>query len=452
MNKKLLLTGIILPLMMGVSAEQKNMKIWLNNGENYIYPIEEVDSITFSEQVRPAYSLSDENTMPPTLNSPQPLSLTEEQISFVKGNNEFGKKCLDYIAKGSTKNYCFSPVSLNIALGMCANTADPTGVKELADAMGFKTKNPLADMNSYYNELCQSLNSPIDKVIVTISNALWLDKGMKELTKQEFVETLRNQYFSTIRTLDFINDPNGSKDTINHWADLMTKGRIKEISADITDSTKAVINNATYFKGEWVPEFFSLADQKFYLSDSSSKEVPIIYTGAPMEYYKTDDYEAVNVFFGIPQKKGDTYSMIFLMPDEGKSLKEVLPDVQWENIPFTQQFGYLTMPEFEFNANYDLTKTLTDLGIKRIFFTCSEGFYRDDIFVNQVTQDTYIKVDKKGAEAAAVTTIVMGSGNAARPTFDMKINRPYAFAIRENKTGLLLFVGIVNDPTYHGNK
>ena len=110
------------------------------------------------------------------------------------------------------------------------------------------------------------------------------------------------------------------------------------------------------------------------------------------------------------------------------------------------------MPKFDFKGNYKLVSVLDSLGIKSIFSNCSKGFLRNDIFVSDVTQDTYIKVDEKGAEAAAVTTIVMAAGAARTNSFAMTIDRPYAFAIREDKTGLLLFIGIVNDPTYKGKK
>lgn len=457
MNKKLLLSGILVCYMMGeISAGQKSMQVWLNNGENYMYPIEEVDSITFSDEILQSYMLSDENTMPPVLNSPRPLVILSEEQAFVKGNNEFGKKCLEFLPEFDQKNMCFSPFSLNTALGICANTAQNKGVKEIGDAMGFDTDDQLSAMNKFYNKISESLNSPYNDVDIRTRNAFWIEESIKDKIKEEFVETLRGQYYSTIRPLNFINDPQGSKDTINKWADLMTEGRIKELSMEISDRTRAVINNATYFKGQWIETFYSIGEGSFQEADSTILNVPMIMTeGSRLGYYKTDDYEAVDVAMGKSGKSAATtktdcsYSMVFLLPREGKTLKDVLPNVVWEEIPFTNTTGNLTMPKFNFKAKYILKDVLQNLGIKDIFKDCNKGFKGCPLYVSDVTQDTYIKVDEKGAEAAAVSSIIIDWGSAiTQPNFEMIINRPYAFAIKENNSGLLLFIGIVNTPEW----
>ena len=58
---------------------------------------------------------------------------------------------------------------------------------------------------------------------------------------------------------------------------------------------------------------------------------------------------------------------------------------------------------------------------------------------------SYIKVDERGTEAAAVTnvTIVVTSAGPENP---FRVDRPFVFAIREKDTQAILFVGKVLNP------
>ena len=64
--------------------------------------------------------------------------------------------------------------------------------------------------------------------------------------------------------------------------------------------------------------------------------------------------------------------------------------------------------------------------------------------ITQVKHKTYIEVNEDGTEAAAVTSVGIGF-TAALPNY-ITINHPFMFAIREMKSGLILFTGIVNNP------
>jgi serpin B len=57
-------------------------------------------------------------------------------------------------------------------------------------------------------------------------------------------------------------------------------------------------------------------------------------------------------------------------------------------------------------------------------------------------------VNEEGTEAAAATSVEMSVTSAMQPRkpFQMIIDRPFFCAIRDNKTGTLLFMGSIADP------
>ena len=65
-----------------------------------------------------------------------------------------------------------------------------------------------------------------------------------------------------------------------------------------------------------------------------------------------------------------------------------------------------------------------------------------DIYIGNVMQKTFVKVDEEGAEAAAVTSVMLEATAAGPPVIkNMKIDRPFFYAIRENSSGNILFIG-----------
>ncbi|HZM26057.1 MAG TPA: serpin family protein, partial [Gemmatimonadales bacterium] len=70
-------------------------------------------------------------------------------------------------------------------------------------------------------------------------------------------------------------------------------------------------------------------------------------------------------------------------------------------------------------------------------------------FLSEVVQKTWLVVDEEGTEAAAVTGITMEATSALvrRPPIPFVVNRPFIYALRDTKTGLVLFLGLVRDPS-----
>jgi serpin B len=75
----------------------------------------------------------------------------------------------------------------------------------------------------------------------------------------------------------------------------------------------------------------------------------------------------------------------------------------------------------------------------------------DYLYISQIFHKTFIAVDEKGTEAAAATAVAMLATSAAMrntppPPIEVKVDRPFVYAIQHVPSGVCLFLGRVTDP------
>ena len=453
MNKKQIITGVSALLLCAASFAETpdRMQVWLKNGEQQVFDINQVDSITFGERVTPEFKPLCDWTYIPTVESPTALMLSDEQKEFVRAGNTFAKKSFASVCEidSTNPNTFYSPISLQIALGFCANAATDKGAKEIADAFGIQGKKQLEEMNDYFNKVILSLNSQVDSVILRVNNAAWPIWGAS--VYDDFLKAAQEKYYATVRHLDYISNPGAAKDTIDKWAALMTNDCIKKLSVLIDNSTVLVLNNACYFKGKWrtpIEKRMTRTDT-FWNAPNKTQSVNMMQSLEFYSYAKTDDYQMVELVYGpsdrmISNNGKGTYSMVIVLPAEGKNLDTTLNSVDWNNLPLARNYVFLRFPKFGIRSSLNLNETVAGSGITDIFSSCPNAI-NAPASVTQIVQDSYVAVDEEGTEAAAVTSIGMAGAVPPEDMAEMFVNRPFGFAIREMTTGMLLFMGKVTE-------
>jgi len=68
--------------------------------------------------------------------------------------------------------------------------------------------------------------------------------------------------------------------------------------------------------------------------------------------------------------------------------------------------------------------------------------------ISKVIHKTFINVNESGTEAAAATAVQMDATTSLDPTskpkpFNMIMDRPFLYMIRDNNSGNILFIGTV---------
>lgn len=394
------------------------------------------------------------------LSSGEPISESPDNISpsflpvqdLPMAHNDFGLDIFKTLYQQEPdKNLFISPTSISLALSMAYNGADGRTKEAMADTMHIAGLD-LDKLNQTSLDLQKRLENADPKVEINIANAIWGDAGEGIEFKQQFVDDTENYYKAKVKSLNFsqVNIVN----IINSWVDQKTKGKIPKIIND--DDFVVALVNAIYFKGDWTNEFDSklTKEKNFTLYDGSVKKHPLMEQKRDdFSYLETDDFQAVN----LPYGENKILNMYVFLPKKGlDSFLGKLDLNNWQNwlSQFKTTEGIVLMPKFKIEYEKELKQILSQLGMSTAFGGGAD-FSRmtaSSLVIDKVIHKTYVEVDEKGTEAAAVTAVLMqGTAIMDKPSppssFYMEVNKPFFFVIVDNQSQEILFMGTVKTPS-----
>ncbi|MDP2232387.1 MAG: serpin family protein, partial [Actinomycetota bacterium] len=364
--------------------------------------------------------------------------------------NDVGFELLGRIDSGDG-NTVISPVSVAVALAMTANGADGTTLDEMRSVLGLDAMTELKSNESWAN-LIASLEET-GTTTLTLANSLWADTGTE--FKNSFLDADRDYFGAEVSTLD-LQSP-GAPGAINAWVGKNTRGKITKIVGDIPELAVMYLVNATYFKGAWADEFSEQATRsaKFWRSNDLALDVSMMERGGMMDYVETAQFQTVRLPY-----EGDSTAMYVILPAKGASVFDLVDSLDADQIrqlrgSLKGRSGTLRMPKFTTRYERELSADFKALGIALAFAPESADFTRmadaepGALYIAGVNHKTFLAIDEKGTEAAAVTSIEMGAtgfeGSSA-PPFTMVVDRPYLTLIVDERSGTVLFAGAIRDP------
>jgi len=380
----------------------------------------------------------------PRITSP---GVTEAELrELVSGNTSFALNLYGSLRQ-EEGNLLFSPYSISQCLAMVYAGARGETAQEIASALGFGL--PEERLHPAFDALDLSLieRANASGNELSVANGIWAQRGFP--VKREYLDLLAAYYGAGLMRVDFRRDPEGARRRINRWVEEETKGRIEELfpQGSINPQTLLVLANAIYFKGLWEEEFEPAGRMPFYLLDGSTVEVEMMRKEGRFGYTAGEGYEAVE----IPYKGGEL-SFVLILPEKGtfqtfeeRFTSQILQGVLEGLRELTLE---LTMPKFTFSYGFDLKKSLRELGIERAFSGGADfsGMAEGEFFITQAVHKAFIRVDERGTEAAAATGMTVGRGLVK----EVKVDRPFLFLIRDQRTGTILFLGRVVNPKGEG--
>lgn len=386
-----------------------------------------------------------------------PAVSSSDQTALVQGNNAFAVDLYGALRSGDG-NLAFSPYSLSVALAMPYAGARGNTEAQMAQALHYTL--PQDSLHPAFDRLdldlakaAQSASASEQPFQLKIANAVWAEKTFSFL--QSYLDLIARNYGAGIQLADFVYQADAVRQQINDWVSRQTNDKIKDlIPAGAVDSTtKMVLVNALYFKADWLNPFDpkDTHDAPFNLLDGTqvtAKQMSGQRFSIP--YASGDGYQAVELAYA-----GDTAAMDLIVPDSGKftEFEASLDSQKLESILASMQPATLevALPKFTFRSSFDLGARLLNLGMtdaldpNRADFSGMTG--GRDLYITKVLHQAYVAVDEKGTEAAAATAVIMGPTSAMLPPQKLIIDRPFLFLIRDLKSGQILFLGRVLDPS-----
>ena len=366
------------------------------------------------------------------------------QIGADFAQNLFNKLCLTAPAG---ENVCISPLSLEIALGMLANGVEKEACTEMLDIIAGKGVTT-DSLNAWYYKLRGALEATN---CVRLANALWTQTNYP--INPDFIAVNQTYYDAEVGNLDFTKTQE-AKDSICQWAYDHTYGNIRDLNLPIKENTKMVLANATWFGANWADPFEEefTTQATFTLTSGSEQTVDMMNKASWVKYEERPSHQIIELPFGIFEKKeyyGEIYeecvdlpfSMIVALPKEGYTAIDILADIDWNISQYA--YGTLHLPKFDFKTTNKLIDPIKELGINKLFRADALSGINPELFVSFINQDVSVRIDEQGAEMAAVTTI--GADNEGIPDFDFDFNanHPFVFAVRDNASHNILFIGKV---------
>ena len=295
------------------------------------------------------------------------------------------------------------------------------------------------------------LNNPKNTTgnILSIANAIAIQQNRAIL--ESFMKNITTYFDAEVFVENFTKT--NSIDELNEWVNEKTNKKITKLfDSPLSADTVMVLMNAIYFNGIWHTEFNQSLTKSapFYVCKNQSESVEMMTKHDKYKYAQFDDGQLLSIPY-----KNNTMSMLVLLPKEShqNSISLSLNDINLETRIKQLKTVNLTLhfPKFKLSKSYQLNKALNSLGIREAFTKQADfsNINRNhNLFVSKVLHKTFIDVNEKGSEAAAVTGIVLETLSIHNTPRELKVNRPFMFFIRDNTHNVNLFSGIISKPTY----
>jgi len=396
---------------------------------------------------------------------------------LVSGNSAFAFDLYQAIRE-KEGNLFYSPYSISLALAMTYAGARGETERQMADTIHFILSQDL--LHPAFNALDLELASRGETVReeegrfqLNIANSIWGQVGYSFLP--EFLDVLAENYGAGLGFLDFKKETEKSRGIINHWVSDETEGKIKDLlqPGAITPGTLLVLANAIYFDAKWSFPFRkeNTHDGVFHLLDGGEVTVPMMSQETYFGYAEDEGVQAVELPYKggetamLPEMllklitptvelpyKGEEMAMVILLPEAGR-FEEFESSLDAERVDaivqeLRSQEVDLTMPKFTYDSRLSLNETLAEMGMPDAFTGAADfsGMTGSrDLFLSAVEHKAFVSVDEAGTKAAAATgEVVIG---AALGVIKVTIDHPFIFVIRDIKTGAILFIGRVVNPS-----
>ncbi len=372
-----------------------------------------------------------------------------DRAAMVDGNTRLACDLYQRLRLGNEgRNLFFSPFSISTALAMTYAGAAGETERQMAAALHFTL--PRQQLHPAFSALLDDLRSSKEYELA-IANRLWGQKGYP--FRKEFLAGIEARYRGGFEEVDYGNDAEGARGTINRWVEAETRGKIRDLlqKPDIKPLTRLVLTNAIYFKGNWSARFDSrnTVSGQFALQDGAAVSVPLMTQKGRFPYLREKDFEMLELPYA-----GGRLSMLVLLPNRGVTLDRVETLLSPEHLRswrsgMEETDVRLFLPRFRTAARFELNAPLHSLGMKDAFDENRADFSgimgKKDLYISKVIHKAFVDVNEEGTEAAAATAVVLNTKSIGLEV-RFRADRPFVFAIVDRESESVLFLGRLMNP------
>ena len=388
-----------------------------------------------------------------------------------EGNNRFALQLYQQLRR-TEGNLFFSPYSVSTALDMTYAGAAGQTERQMAETLCLPTSSAVLEKMGVtgtpmtqeefagaFGAIIKALNAQAENgpYQLSVANALWGQAGYAFLPP--FTDLVETEYGGKLREMDFVRATEQARQTINAWVAQQTNDKIRDLIARgvLGPTTRLVLTNAIYFKGNWASQFEErrTRPEPFTLLNGDEIQTAMMNQKAEFRYAQVGaNHDSPVQILELPYVD-EVLSMVILLPKAHDGIKQLESDLNAENLAkwlggLRQREVKVTLPKFKMTSKFSLQGVLGAMGMRDAFapaanFSGMTG--NRDLFISDVIHQAYVDVNEEGTEAAAATGVVMKLTSAIpdqTPVF--RADHPFVFLIRDSQSGSILFFGRVMDP------
>jgi len=380
------------------------------------------------------------------------------QKTLVDSNNDFAFKIYK-AAKIDSDNIFISPFSLNLALSIANEGAMGSTKAEIDKLLSLEIPIDKAILykelisktinlhDSAYYECIREPGDKSDGNVLLLANSIWINSN--STVEKPYIQTIKESYFSEV--FDFENDKIAdANQKLSNWVSEKTRNKIY-VNNVLDPAIKLGIINAIYFRGEWDTEFKKKKTKEkiFHSLDRNRVKLDFMNNQTYYSYFEDSNIQCVTLPYHCNQ-----LSMFVILPKERFGINSFETNFNLEYFKEIQKHStnnevILSLPKFKIESEIYAASVISKLGFSTMF-SSSADFTNiskiDSLTIGEIIHKTFIEIDEKKTEAAAMTEIVVigyGGGSPAPlpPPRIFNANHPFIFMIVDNRTNAILFFG-----------
>ena len=320
----------------------------------------------------------------------------------------------------SGKNTVFSPLSLYAALGMAADGAEGLTRDELLAVIGEAASGEIKSANAAFLAPDVSLTDTYQAILHEkyAAGHFPIDKDVVE--------------------------------KVNSWVSEKTGGMIEKMLDCPPEMIGLMLVNAVAMDQEWLHPFKKDAtSEEDFFAPGETLSVQMMHQTEHFAYAERDGAQIIC----LPYKDSSLEMWIALPADGG--MEDLLSNLAAEGMDYLTADALsreviLSLPKADVTDENDLVPVLKQLGVNLAFSDAADfsAMSETPLFISGVIQKARMMMDEESTRAAAATMIMMAKGAMMETEVpvEMKINRPYFFAVRDSETGAVCFTGVIENP------
>ena len=376
---------------------------------------------------------------------PQVMDTTTDLTAGGEAVTDFALSLLREERSGSV-SVLLSPVSILNALGMVANGASGTTLKQIETATGMS----LHQLNDFLYTYRMSLPADSKTCKAALANSAWLRDTFR--VEDAFLRSCVNYYSAEVYRSAF---DGGLVTDLNRWVSKKTDGMISDLlEKEPGAQTMLYLVNAACFDAKWETPYTkeNVRTDGIFTAASGKRQ-----TADYLDSHETIYLSGNNVSGFLKPYDGGKYAFVALVPDESVTLADYLRTLTGEHLyQLITDHHYAdvqaSIPKFTARSELELVEPLRAAGISDLFDVSAADLRGlgsapngNTLYVNSVLHKTYLELDENGTKAAAATSLDVNAG-AAPPSEDVKtvtLDRPFLYMVVDTHACVPLFMGTV---------